>query len=73
MIDNRSWIVNAYDASTPFLKLDRSCPWLIYVFFWKFLKDRDPFTDIVSILIFILKKRDWRIHLPILVKESGGG
>lgn len=73
MINYRPGIVGANDASTAFLKLNRSFPGLIYVFFRILFEKWDPFTDIITILIFALKERDGRIHFPILVKESGRG
>ncbi len=58
MLNDRLRIVGSNNALATFLKLDRSFPGLVNVLRWELFEDWDPFSDIVSVLILILEKRD---------------
>jgi hypothetical protein len=58
MLNDRLRIVGSNNASTTFLKLDRSFPGLVNVLRWELFEDWDPFSDIVSVLILVLEERD---------------
>ena len=72
MIEDRVGVVCTDEAPTTLLELERRCPGLVDVLCWILFELRDPFSDVVSVLVLSFEKGNRRVNLPVLMEKRRG-